>query len=356
MASAIRVERRGGAAQDETSQSALVWKRFRKHRLGLIGLIALTLLTLAVIVVPVILPFTYEDIDDGALEIVNGTAFKPAMWVSPAKIKTFIDDNPATPQDESVRDNPFGGHIHILGTNELGRDNLARLFYAGRISLAVGLITTLITVFLGAMVGALAGFYGGWIDTMLMRLVDLLLSLPPLPILLVLSTGLSRSGIMDGIFGEGIGTIATIILALSLLGWLGVSRLVRGSILSLRGLDFVEATRALGASNRRIIMRHMMPNSFAPIIVAATLSIGGFIVDEAGLSFLGLGIQSPTPSWGNIMENSREYMGLITTLNPLEEIRGYMIILPGILLLVTVLSINFIGDALRDALDPRLKT
>jgi peptide/nickel transport system permease protein len=166
---------------------------------------------------------------------------------------------------------------------------------------------------------------------------------------------LNESGVMSNIFGRALGTVATIVLVLSFLGWLGLSRLVRGSILSLRSLDFIEASRALGASDRRIIMRHLMPNSMAPIIVAATLAVGGFIISESFLSFLGLGIQSPTPSWGNLLQGAQEYAAFITNINPFEEVRGYLILFPGFLILLTVLSINFIGDALRDALDPRLK-
>ena len=358
MATAVKAEERERMAPAEPGQMALVWRRFRKHKLGLIGLITFTLIVLSCIFVPMILPFNYEQIDEGALLLdpVTNTVFKPMGYTSPQTMPTWLPDDPATAVDESMKANPSGGLPHFLGTNELGRDNMARLFYAGRISLAVGIITTLIVVIIGAAVGALSGFYGGWVDTILMRLVDLMLSLPTLPILLVLSQGLGQSGIMDTIFGKGTGTIATIILVLALFGWLTLSRLVRGSILSLRALDFVEATRALGANNRRIISRHLMPNSFAPIIVAATLAVGDFIVSESALSFLGLGIQPPVPSWGNIMENSREYMALITQLNPFVEIRGYMIIFPGFLILLTVLSINFVGDALRDALDPRLKT
>lgn len=354
MATAVRVDEQI-TAPAEPSQASLTWKRFRKHRLGLTGLATLTILLLSVIFVPMLLPFSYGDIDEGALQIVNETAFKPMGFVSPATIQTYQTDDPNTPENEAFRPNPFAGKVHYLGTNELGRDNLARLFYAGRISLSVGVITTILVVIIGTIVGALAGFYGGWVDTILMRLVDLMLSLPVLPILLVLSRGLSQSGFMENIFGRELGTMATIILVLTIFGWLGLSRLVRGSILSLRSLDFVEATRALGANNRRIIMRHLMPNSLAPIIVAATLGVGDFIITEASLSFLGIGIQDPTPSWGNIMERSREYMGRITDINPFQEIRGYMIIFPGLLILLTVLSINFIGDALRDALDPRLK-
>jgi peptide/nickel transport system permease protein len=182
-----------------------------------------------------------------------------------------------------------------------------------------------------------------------------LLSLPTLPILLVVSKMLDQSGALKNTLGRDAGTVVTIIVVLSLFGWLGISRLVRGSILSLRSLDFVEATRALGASNRRIILRHLMPNSMAPIIVAATLAVGDFIITESFLSFLGLGIQEPVPSWGNLLQGGQENAAFITTFDPTQDVRGFLILFPGFLILLTVLSINFMGDALRDALDPRLK-
>jgi peptide/nickel transport system permease protein len=360
MATAVKAEDRERMAPAEPSQMALVWKRFRKHKLGLTGAITLILMVLSVIIVPMILPFEYDQQDNASMTIdpVKNTIVKPMWYTSPPTVTTYILDDPATAVNESFTDNPLAGRIHVLGIDGEGRDNFARLFYAGRISLSVGVITTILVVIIGSLVGALAGFYGGWVDTLLMRLVDLMLSIPTLPILLVLSRGLGRSGFMDNIFGPQLGTMATLIMVLAIFGWLTLSRLVRGSILSLRALDFVEATRALGASNRRIIMRHLMPNSFAPIIVAATLAVGDFIVTESALSFLGLGIRPPTPSWGNIMDEARQngYAQLITTLNPFEEIRGYIIIFPGLMILITVLSINFMGDALRDALDPRLKT
>ncbi|MEO8287282.1 MAG: ABC transporter permease [Chloroflexota bacterium] len=337
MAAVAKVEER--LAPAESSQLAATWKRFRKHKLGLTGLVTVILLVLSVIIIPMISPFAYDYIDPMALvpdsrypATESNYAFKPALW-----------------------DSPLSGNVHVLGTDAVGRDNLSRLFQGGRISLAVGLLSTIIVVIFGSIVGALAGFYGGWVDTILMRIVDLLLSLPILPVLLVLSKMLDQSGIMTNIFGKALGTVATIILVLSLFGWLGISRLVRGSILSLRSLDYIEATRALGANNRRIITRHLMPNSIAPIIVAATLAVGDFIITESFLSFLGLGIQEPTPSWGNLLQGAQEYSSFITNINPTQEIRGYLILFPGLMILLTVLSINFIGDALRDALDPRLK-
>jgi peptide/nickel transport system permease protein len=308
----------------EVGQLASTWRRFRRHRLGLIGLITLTALIASVIAVPLLSPFTYDNINDAV-------QFAPVGAVDST------------------------GLVHLLGTDDVGRDNLTRLFYAGRISLTVGLVTTLCIVLVGALVGSLAGFYGGWVDTLLMRLVDLLLSLPTLPILLVLSKMLDSSGAMDRLLGKDVGTMATIILVLTLFGWMGLSRLVRGSILSLRTLDFIDASRALGSSNSRIILRHLLPNSMVPLIVAATLAVGDFIISESFLSFLGLGIQPPTPSWGNLLQGAQEFGWYVTDLNPTKEIRGYLILFPGVLILLTVLSINFLGDALRDALDPRLK-
>lgn len=335
MATMAKVEER--LAPAEQSQMSMTWRRFRKHKMGLIGLVTIILLVASVIVIPAVSPYEFDEIDPMALVpdpnlplAAQMTTFKPMMWTS------------------------MTGNLHILGTDDVGRDNFTRLFYGGRISLTVGLLTTVIVIIIGSLVGALAGFYGKWVDTLLMRLVDLLLSLPELPILLIMSKMLNESGIMTGIFGK-LGSVATIILVLSFLGWLGLSRLVRGSILSLRSLDFIEASRALGASDRRIIMRHLMPNSMAPIIVSATLAVGGFIISESFLSFLGLGVQNPTPSWGNLLQGAQEYAAFITNVNPFEEVRGYLILFPGFLILLTVLSINFIGDALRDALDPRLK-
>lgn len=322
MVTAVKQEER--LAPAEPSQLVVTWRRFRKHRLGLIGMITLILLGISVIIVPILSPFAYDTPNDF-------TSFAPAGAHSST------------------------GLTYWLGTDNIGRDNFTRLFAAGRISLAVGLVSTIVVVIVGLLVGALAGFYGGWVDTILMRIVDLLLSLPLLPILLIMSKLLDSSGVMTSIFGKSLGTVATIILVLCLFGWLGISRLVRGSILSLRALDFVEATRALGASSRRIIFKHLMPNSIAPVIVAATLAVGDFIITEAFLSFLGLGIQPPAPSWGNLLEDARDYMQYITNINPTQEIRGYLVLFPGLLILFTVLAINFMGDALRDALDPRLK-
>lgn len=316
MATVAQTAERERLAPAESSQLAVTWKRFRRHKLGVAGMVTLTTLIVLCVVIPFVSPYKYDEI--------VGDFFMPAS------------------------------STHFLGTDDVGRDVFTRLFQAGRISLTVGVLTTMIVVTIGSLVGAIAGFYGGVVDTLLMRFVDLMLSLPDLPMLLIVSKMMSESHFMDNIFG-GLATVVTIIMVLTIFGWMGIARLVRGSILSLRSLDFIEATKALGASPRRIILRHLMPNSMAPLLVAATLAVGGFIISETALSFLGLGIQQPTPSWGNMLTGSSEYTWYITDLNPFEEIRGFLILFPGLMILMTVLSINFIGDALRDALDPRLK-
>jgi peptide/nickel transport system permease protein len=285
-------------AAAEPSQLIVTWRRFRRHKLAVLGLIILLVLAVLCLLAPWIAPYSYAEQD---LTLIFG---------------------PPSAQ-------------HLLGTDNLGRDILTRLLYAGQISLSIGLVCTAVVVLIGSVVGAVSGFFGGWIDTIMMRIVDLLLSIPFFPLLLVLSQMLSQF----------LPTFWTIVIVLSIFGWLGISRLVRGQILSLRSLDFVEATRALGASNSRIIFRHMLPNSMAPIIVNATLAVGGFIIAESALSFLGYGIRVPTPSWGNMLSDVNTYF--------LQE--PLLAFYPGLCILLTVVSINFMGDALRDALDPRLK-
>ena len=285
-------------APAEPSQLAVTWRRFRKHKLALLGLTTLVVMAVLIVLAPLFLPYKPETLDLSA---------------------TFA---PTTAQ-------------HWLGTDDLGRDILTRLLYAGQISMSVGIICTAIVIVIGALIGVISGFFGGWIDTILMRIVDLLLAIPFFPLLLVLSQMLSQF----------LPSFWTIVIILSVFGWLGICRLVRGQILSLRNLDFVEATRALGASNSRIMFRHMLPNSLAPLIVAATLAVGEFIISESALSFLGYGVKPPTPTWGNMLSDVNNYF--------LEH--PLLAFYPGLAILLTVVSINFMGDALRDALDPRLK-
>ncbi len=305
MAVATTLDREQLAVAKEESQLSMTWRRFRKHKLAVVGVIVLGIMSLFAITAQLWTPFD---------PTVPGSNAGAAYYTNPGYI------------------NPSNGDTYILGTDGIGRDVLSRLAYGGQISLSLGLLVTLLVAMIGIVVGSIAGFFGGWIDSLLMRIVDLVLSLPFLPMLLALSV----------ILGPGYWTI---VLILTAFGWTSTSRLVRGSILSLRNLDFVEATRALGASNSRIIVRHLLPNSLAPIIVDATLNVGGFIVAESSVSFLGFGISEPASSWGNMLAGLEE----VARQAPLQ------LIWPGLLIFLTVLSINFIGDALRDALDPRLK-
>ncbi len=223
------------------------------------------------------------------------------------------------------------GPGHILGLDNMARDAWSRLLYGGRISLAVGLISSLVGSTIGLFFGLISGYYGGIVDTLMMRFTDFMLSIPVLPIMIVLASVIH-------------GSVFTIIFIISIFSWMGVARLVRGEVLSLKEQEFVEAAHSIGESPLRIMTIHLLPNSMAPVIVASTLAISGNIIFEASLSFLGLGIRQPTPSWGNMLNGAQSYM--LTA--------PWLMWWPGIAILITTLSFNFLGDGLRDALDPRL--
>lgn len=228
--------------------------------------------------------------------------------------------------------------MHPMGTDALGRDLLTRVLYGGRISLLVGFSVVIIALLIGIPIGAIAGYFGGWVDNVLMRITDTALALPSLLVLILLSAILREQ---DAPLLEK-NPVLTIAGVIGLLSWMFVARLVRATYLSIREMDFVIAARTLGASDFRIIVRHILPNAVGPIIVENTLEIGYAILEESGLSFLGFGIQPPTPSWGNLLSNAQEHM----TKHP------WMAIFPGMMIFLAVISINYIGDGLRDAFDP----
>jgi peptide/nickel transport system permease protein len=233
---------------------------------------------------------------------------------------------------------------HPFGTDGIGRDILARTIYGGQISLMIGVSSMLLSVFFGTLIGALSGFYGGWIDGILMRLTEMMLSVPRLLVLLVLSKAFGNQIPDVNILGRELdGTILLIILILGFTSWMGLARIVRSLFLSIKENEFILAARSIGVSDQGMILRHILPNAVAPIIVAATLDIAAAILTEAYISFLGLGVQEPTASWGNMMQ---EAQAQITR-------AWWMWFFPGLLIVLTVLGINFVGDGLRDALDPR---
>jgi peptide/nickel transport system permease protein len=274
----------------------IAWRRLRKHHLAMGGLVVIFLLIVSAVFAPWIAPYRFEEID-----LMN--RFAP----------------------------PFRG-LHVFGTDDLGHDVLTRLLFAGRVSLLVGFAAAFSAVALGTLVGVVAGFYGKIMDNLLMRLTDIVLTLPVFGVLLLLGR----------YFGGG---VLPIVVIIGLFGWTVTSRLVRGEILKLKSLDYTDAARAMGANETRIIFRHLLPNAMAPIIVAATLDVGGAILTEAALSYFGVGIQPPTPSWGNMLQNAQSYLWT----------SPWLAFWPGMMIFLTVLCFNFFGDGLRDALDPRLK-
>ncbi len=281
------------AAAAVESPWRLAWRRFLRHKLALAGLGVLAVLGLSALLAPWVAPYDPNAIDLRA-------RYQPPSWT------------------------------HPMGTDDLGRDMLSRVIYGGRISLSIGIASALVAVLIGTLLGAAAGFFGRWLDGVIMRFTDLMLTFPPLLLLILLAS----------LFGT---SFVTIVLVISAVSWMNVARLVRASFLSLREQDFVEAARALGAGPVRLIVKHILPNALSPIIVAATLGAASAILTESTLSYLGLGIQPPTSSWGTMLQTAQAQISTAP----------WMSLFPGLMIFITVLSINFVGDGLRDALDPR---
>ncbi|ADV65729.1 ABC transporter permease [Deinococcus maricopensis] len=285
-------------------------RRLRKHKAAMFSLTVIALLLLMAVFAPFIAPYDPNTQDLGG-------------FFAPPSAK------------------------HLIGQDELGRDLLSRIIYGSRVSLMVGFAVAFISIFIGTLMGLLAGFFGGRTDTLISRFIEIMLSLPGIPLQLVIS-GLFVSS--DAPFIQNLrsnlgatSSVVIIISIFSLLGWMGTARLVRGEVLRLKNLEYVDAARALGASNNRIMWRHLVPNLFAIIIVQATIDVGAAILGEAALSFLGFGIQPPVSTWGNMLSNAQE----VVLQYP------WIPFYPGLAILLTVLSFNFLGDGLRDAFDPR---
>jgi peptide/nickel transport system permease protein len=283
------------------------WRQFRRHKLAMAGLVILAFLTISVLI-------------------------GPLLW---DKSRTAIDFSAAM-QSPTME--------HPMGTDDLGHDIFARILWGGRISMAVGVAAMLVAITLGIMIGALAGFFGGFADSLLMRVTDMFISLPQLPLLL-LTIYLFRDSLRDR-FGPNLGVFLLIVFLIGVLNWMAVARLVRASFLSLKEKEFIEAARCIGASRSTIMFKHIMPNVMGPVIVAATLAVGGAIITESALSFLGLGFPPDVPTWGRLLFDAINFM----------ELAPHMVIFPALVIFLTVLSINYVGDGLRDALDPRKTT
>jgi len=273
----------------------LFWKRFRKNKLGLFGGIIVLILFIVAFLAPLISPYDPGQID----------------------IKRVLQDP---------------SRAHIFGTDQLGRDVLSRMIWGSRISLMVGFVAVGIATLIGIFLGSLAGYYGRWVDNLIMRFVDVMLCFPTFFLILAVIALLEPN-------------IWNIMIIIGITGWMGVARLVRAEFLTLKERDFSVAVKALGAKDFRIIFLHILPNALAPILVSATLGVAGAILTESALSFLGIGVQPPTPSWGNILTAGKDNI----------EIGWWLSLYPGLAILITVLGYNLLGEGIRDAIDPRLK-
>ena len=280
------------------------WRRFRRHTLAVTGAIVLLILVSAVLIGPYLWPVAINDIDFAAK--LQG----PSL-------------------------------AHPLGTDDLGQDLLARMMYGGRISLAVGFAAMLVALTVGVLIGSVAGMSSGWVDAALMWLTDLFLALPTLPLLLLVMYLFRDS--MKKVLGVEGGAFVLIVVVIGGLRWMPVARLVRAQFLSLREKEFVEAARALGASKVRQVVQHILPNALGPVIVVGTIDVAAAIIFESTLSFLGLGFPSDVPTWGSMLRDAKDYL----------DIAAHWALFPGGAIFLTVLAINFIGDGLRDAFDPR---
>ncbi len=274
-----------------------VWTLFRRHHLAVVGMVVMGILIFIAIFAPLVAPM-----DPNKVSLAN------------------------------FREAPSS--THLLGTDAQGRDVLSRIIHATRVSLSVGIVAVAIYVAIGTVLGGVAGFFGGWVDNIIMRLADVVLSFPAIIVIITVVSIIGPS-------------IFNVMLVIGLLGWPPIARLVRGEFLTLRGRDFVTASESIGAAPPRIIFRHILPNATTPIIVNATFGVAQAILLEAGLSFLGLGVQPPTASWGNILNAAQSF-------TILEEM-PWLWLPPGLMIVISVLAINFLGDGLRDALDPRAR-
>lgn len=306
-------ERAGIKTAPERNLWRDAWRRLLRHRPAVVGLVLILLFAVAALLAPVLAPYNYAQQD------------LLAIYQSP-------------------------GSAHVLGTDALGRDMLSRLLYGGRVSMSVGLITAVLVLIIGVPAGLVAGYYGGLVDFLLMRLIDVMYAFPNLLLIIIVSAylGAALPGIHSGPLlvlknlYDATGGLLAVVLALALFGWLTLARLVRGQVLTLKQREFTEGARAIGASDVRIMAAHLLPNSLAPVIVAAALYVPQAIFAEAGLSFIGLGVKAPTPSWGIMISDGIQAI----------QSHPYVAIEPALAIAVVLMSFNFLGDGLRDALDP----
>jgi peptide/nickel transport system permease protein len=328
MATTTAVPADGLKVTKSEGQGAIIWRRFRRHKIAMacLGLLAIILLLSAF--APIIAPFERD------VPVLNATYLPP-----------FTTD--------------ANGDLHILGTDNVGRDFFTRILYASRVSLVTAMVAAVVSSTIGVIFGLMAGYFGGWVDNLISRFLELIATFPQLLVLLILANILVRSdqtvplpGFITSFLSSILAVndreanqVAMVIVVLSVLSWTGTARLMRGMVLQVREQLYIESSRALGASPFRIIRKHVFPNALPPLIVDFTLGVNALLVAESALSFLGFGIQFPTPTWGNLLNLAQDFM----LLHP------WMPLIPSLPILLCSIAINYIGDGLRDALDPRQK-
>ncbi len=299
---AVEIERK-----EEDQEILTPWKlmvrKFKKNKVAKVGLVIFIIMVLSALLAPVLTPYDPYEMD---FSIINQPPSKE----------------------------------HLLGTDEVGRDYLTRILYGGKVSMKVGLFAVVIEIIIGALVGGIAGYYGGWVDNLLMRVVEIFMAFPFLPLAITISAVIGPEVAPEK-------RMYIMMFIIGLLSWGGLARMVRGQILSLREQEFIQAAKALGIRDSRIIWKHLIPNTLGYIIVSATLGMAGAIMSETGLSFLGLGVTPPIPTWGNLVQNARDIYVL--------KNRVWLWLPPGVMIFLAVMSINLFGDGLRDAIDPKSK-
>jgi len=296
------------ATFEPLTPTQLVWRRFRKHRMALIGTVGIILLVVFILVGSIIVPESAANQGD----LLN-------------RLKS-----------------PMA--VHIFGTDSTGRDVFDRIIYGGQISLMIGILAVVLEVTIGTVIGGMAAFYGGWVDAILMRFTEAMLSIPSLFLLIVLAKFLGHDIPTITILGRSFsGSVGIVIIVIGLTAWMYLARIVRSNMLSLREMDYISAARSLGASNARIFFTHLVPNTLGIIVVSATLGLASAILTEAYVSFLGLGVQAPTATWGNMMEDAQSFI---------SQGAWWMWVFPSVFIVLVILSVNLMGDGLRDAFDP----
>lgn len=364
-----------GQGRPSLTQRQIIWRRFKRHRLGVIGTVIVLLLSLIAVFADFLSPYTYDS-EHRTLAYApptpvhffdeNGASFRPFIYAykqtrdpisnrvtfseetdtkyyltffakgDPYKLLGLFETDVhffgvQTPSDSKAQ-------LFLFGSDTFGRDLLSRILFGARVSMAIGPVSIVFSLFLGALFGGLSGFYGGWIDMIIQRIIEILQSFPALPLFLALSATLPSHWSSTAVFFG-------IVLIFSLIGWTGLARVLRGQILSLRESEYVLAAKAMGTKNLRIIFKHLLPNTLTTVIVTATLGIPGAIMGESALSFLGLGIRDPMTSWGLLLFDFLSSMMTNLRFHP-------WLMIPGVFIIVAVLAYNFMGDALRDAADP----